>query len=98
MCGGLKAPPRIPTRKLPTYLPRALDDVLVARQLAHPDRAASVALPGGVADLGAHAEDPPVGEAGGGVHVRAGGVHARAEGPCRVHRRWDERLRLAAAI
>src|SRR5690349_21054327 len=79
MCGGLKAPPRIPTAAtapLPPDLPVAMDDVLGGGQLAQPDGAAGVELLRGVADLGTHPELEAVREAGRGVDVHAGRVDA----------------------
>src|SRR5215211_8680433 len=81
MCGGLNAPPRMPTRKpaLLADLALALDHVLVGGELAKPDRPPGVELLGGVADLRPHAEHGAVGEARGRVHVHAGGLYALAE-------------------
>ena len=100
-CGGLKAPPRTPTggpapatRRI---WPCAVQDVLGRGQLAQADRAAGVQLLGRVADLGAHPELEPVGEAGRGVDVDAGRVDAAGE---RVGGRLvgagDDRLRVTA--
>src|ERR671935_3122584 len=80
MCGGLNAPPRIPTRNaLLADLAGALDHVLEGGQLTDPDRAAGVQLLGRVADLRAHPEHAAVGEAGGGVDVDACRVDALGE-------------------
>src|SRR5271166_7187539 len=77
-CGGLKLPPRMPSERAPACDPPALatgrsradvsvalDEVLERAQLAQSDGAARVQLLRGVADLGAHPELAPVGEARG---------------------------------
>src|ERR1051325_10614014 len=106
MCGGVKVPPRSPTRtsrepgRLATLRPDlalALDQVLERAELAQADRAAGVQLLRRVADLGAHAELPAVREAGRGVDVHAGGVDAELERPRRVDGARDDRLGVAGA-
>ena len=66
-------------RRSPPHLPVAVDDVLHARQLAQPHRAAGVQLLGGDADLGPEAELAAVDEAGRGVDEHGGGVDLATE-------------------
>ena len=76
MCGGLNAPPRMPTRRgLLADLAGSFDHELVGSQLTERDRSARVQLLGRVADLGAQAEDRAVSEARGGVDVDGGSIH-----------------------
>src|SRR5215204_2914742 len=98
-CGGLNVPPSRPTSAtLGPDLARALDQVLDRAQLAQPDRPAGVELLGRVADLGAHAELAPVGEAGGGVDVDAGGVDPQLEGARGGGAAGHDRLGMAGAV
>ena len=66
------------TRKLPG-LAVAVDDVLIAAQLAEAHGSPGVELLGGDAHLTAKAELSAVGEAGGAVDVDGGTVHCRCE-------------------
>src|SRR5512133_3277428 len=75
-----------------------VDDVLERAQLAQPDRAAGVQLLRRVADLGAHPELAPVGEARRGVDVDAGGIDATLERAGRRGAVGHDRLRVARAV
>ena len=79
-------------------VPVALDEVLERAQLAQPDRPARVQLLGRVADLRAHPELAPVGEARRGVHVHARRVHAQLEGARGGGVARDDRLGVPAAV
>src|SRR5580704_7791031 len=79
-------------------VPVAFDEVLERAQLAQADRAARMQLLGGVADLRAHPELSPVGEARGGVDVHAGGVDAELEGARGGGVARDDRLGVPASV
>src|SRR3954454_15925463 len=80
------------------YLAVALDQVLEGAQLARADRPAGVQLLRRVADLGAHPELAPVGEARGGVDVDARRVHAELERPRGRRVAREDRLGVAGAV
>src|SRR4051794_18626223 len=87
-----------PAGALLTNLAVAVDDVLVGRQLAQPDRPARVQLLGRVADLSTHAELETVGEAGRGVGIDDGRVDTGGEAPRGLLRSGDDRLGVAGAV
>src|SRR3954451_11092262 len=94
-CGGLNVPPRRPSRaKLGADLAVAVDQIASRAQLAQADRPARVQLLRRVADLRAHAELAPVGEARRRVYVDAGRVDAELERPRGIAIARDDRLRM----
>src|SRR3954451_20288850 len=100
MCGGWNVPPSSPIRATASGpdLAVALDQVLEGAQLARADRPAGMQLLRRVADLGAHPELAPVGEAGGGVDVDARRVHAELERPRGGRVAREDRLRVARPV